>query len=202
MAKAFIVILIGLPIVELLVLYKVGSVIGVLPLLALLAGTTIAGCLLLRHQGMTVVRRAFEQLARDEAPVQSVVDAIGLTFAGVLFVLPGLLSDVAALLLLIPPVRRWLVTGLLLRTAFGWTMRDGRPDGQPGGRTGDRTAGGGPAGDGAPAGGRVIDGEFERLGERTIRPGPQDHPGQTDPHRPDGADPRRHDRKPGSPWRS
>ena len=177
MALALIIAVISLPILELLVLIKIGGAIGILPLLLLLVSMAVAGGLVLRHQGFSVARNAMEQLARNEPPVQSMIDGIGLTIAGVLFVIPGLISDVAGLLLLVPAIRRALIGRLIGGASVRWKVRKRRTNGNA-------------APDAAePArGGVVIEGEFERLEERTLRPER-------------GTNPNGKDTKDDSPWR-
>lgn len=202
MAIALLVIFILLPVLELLVLFKIGGWIGVLPLLALLAATAIAGGLLLRRQGLAAMRRALEQMARDEPPVQAMIDGIGLSLAGVLFILPGLISDVLGLLLLVPPLRRWLVLLLLGQAVWRWDVRGRAEEGGPR-RSGPRDdagtgRGNSPHQPGVPRDSQVIEGEFERLDERTIRPG-QAQPGPSG--RPDDPQNPGQNSKPTSPWR-
>ena len=168
MGLAVIAALIGFPIVELLVLIKVGGAIGILPLLLLLVATGVAGGLLLRHQGLAVLRRTLDQMARHEVPVDSMRDAIGLALAGFLLLLPGLISDVIGLLLLVPAIRRPVVgcmMGLSLRgpqTSKGHAARRGRANENGSARDGHSDQGAAV----------IIEGEFERVSERTLRPDP------------------------------
>ena len=137
MALALIAAVIVLPIVELMVLFKIGNAIGLLPLLFLLVAMALIGGLVLRRQGMVVARRALEQVSRNEPPVESMIDGIGLSLAGFLFILPGLLSDVAGLLLLVPAIRRPVVGRVLGLAVARWQPRgSGRGPGDPGGRPG------------------------------------------------------------------
>jgi UPF0716 protein FxsA len=182
MALALIIAVISLPILELLVLIKIGGTIGILPLLLLLVGMAIAGGLVLRHQGLALARQAMDQLARNEPPVQSMIDGIGLTLAGVLFLIPGLISDIIGLLLLVPALRRPLIGRLIGAATIRW---DGRKQSK-GSATSPDAAGQERAE--APRGGVVIDGEFERLEERTLRPGRGTSPNGQEP-------------KDDSPWR-
>lgn len=186
MLLASFVILVTLPVIELIVLFKVGGLIGFLPLLALLVVMALAGSFILRSQGIAAMQRGMAAMARGEPPVGPMVDGLGLGLAGFLLILPGFLTDIMGLALLVPPVRRWVVGRML---GFGrWTVatrgsagpaahRDS-PDAEevrgrarPGpDRSPDR-----PAAD--RGSGIVIDGEFERLGERTVRPGERRGPG-------------------------
>ena len=192
MALALVIAVIAFPILELVLMFKVGAAIGVVPLLLLLIGMAIVGGLLLRWQGLALARRAMDQLARNEVPVQSMIDGIGLSLAGFLFLLPGMISDALALLLLVPAIRRPLVGRLLGMAAARGKGASSRGDAWPPERPGPeaRDPHRSEASDGV-----VIDGEFERLEERTIRPGRA--PG----HDANGPDPSQRSEKNGSPWR-
>jgi len=60
-------------------------------------------------------RRILARLAASESPGQAVADGAILFLAGILLLLPGIMSDAAGLLLLIPPVRRLVVAWLKWR---------------------------------------------------------------------------------------
>lgn len=96
------------PLIEIAVFVKVAGALGLgaAVLLAILAG--VAGIWLLRRQGFATLNRARASIERGEAPVAEVFDGLCLLLAGGLLLLPGLLSDVLALLLLVPGLRAGL----------------------------------------------------------------------------------------------
>jgi UPF0716 protein FxsA len=104
----FLLLLLVIPLLEVAAFIAVGREIGIVATLLLLLAAGAAGTLLLRVQGLTTLMRARTRLAAGEPPVAEAFDGICLALAGVLLVLPGFLSDLMALLLLLPPVRRWL----------------------------------------------------------------------------------------------
>jgi UPF0716 protein FxsA len=157
-------ILIALPMVELALLIKTGQAIGVWATLGLVVGAGFLGAMILAHQGVNVVRRTQQALAQGRPPVAPVLDGVFLVMAGALLITPGFLSDALALLLLIPPVRRgvarWGVKELVKRAQVQLKATGGRIEGAPGD----------PPGRGGPAKGPIIEGEFERLGEKATGP--------------------------------
>jgi UPF0716 protein FxsA len=159
----------ALPILELALLIRTGQAIGFWPTLGLVVGAAVLGGAIMSRQGITVARRTREAVAMGRPPVGPVLDGAFLLLAGALFISPGFISDILALALLIPPVRqkvaRWCVRRLAERAhAQAKVYEAGR--------------GTGPSGTPPSAGGRVegpvIEGEFERLGEKARAP----HPGK------------------------
>src|SRR6187200_2213651 len=93
------------PIVEIAVIIQVGSWIGVLPTIALLLGVSIAGALLVKHQGLAVLHRVARDREEGQWPGQALVDGALILVAGVLLLVPGFVTDIVGLALLAPPVR-------------------------------------------------------------------------------------------------
>ncbi|MBK1643729.1 exlusion protein FxsA [Thiocapsa imhoffii] len=102
-------LLIGLPLIEIYVLIEVGSEIGALPTIGLSILTAVLGTWLVRHQGFGLLLRVREMTDRGEVPALEVLDGALLLIAGFFLLLPGFLTDAVGFLLLIPPLRRWMV---------------------------------------------------------------------------------------------
>lgn len=173
-------IFILVPLVELALLIKLGTVMGFWPTFAIVILTAVIGTSVLRHQGFRTMVRLNEAMARGEPPVKPVIDGAFVLLAGAFLLTPGLITDTVGLLLLIPAVRdhvaAWSLKYLLTRgglsaTGFGWSTGDTK------GRTnakrpeGPRTQSG-PGPDkprGEPGDGPIIEGEFERLDDTDSR---------------------------------
>lgn len=113
----FLAIFVAAPLVELYVLIEVGSVIGALPTIALSIFTAILGGYLVRTQGVAVLFRAREQLARREVPAFELAEGALLLLVGLALLLPGFITDTVGFLLLLPPLRRALILHWLRRYA-------------------------------------------------------------------------------------
>jgi len=102
-----------LPVLELAVLIAVGTWLGFWPTLALLLAGAAAGVLVLRHVGTTAIRRLRAGVSGGAPAAAGVprpaADPALAVVAGVLLIVPGFLSDVAGIALLVPPVRSLLV---------------------------------------------------------------------------------------------
>lgn len=105
------------PLIELAVLIKVGSAIGVLPTLLLLVATALLGSFLLRIAGVATAWRARERLARGELPEQEMLEGLMIAVGGGLLLLPGFISDIIGLLCILPITRRLMIRRVLQRAA-------------------------------------------------------------------------------------
>lgn len=115
---------VALPALELALLIELGSRIGAAPTLAIIVVTGVVGASLARRQGLGVVRDIQRETAAGRLPAAAVVDGAILLVAAALLVTPGVLTDAAGFLCLIPAFRRW-VRGLALRR-FERAVREGR----------------------------------------------------------------------------
>ncbi|HET9555494.1 MAG TPA: FxsA family protein [Actinomycetota bacterium] len=121
LAIAFIVI----PLAELAVLIAVGDVIGLVPTLVLLLVVSLAGAWLAKREGLAAWRRFNLALAEARVPTVEVADGAMILLAGALLLTPGFLTDVAGILLLLPPTRA-LARRLAPRLAERRLRRGGR----------------------------------------------------------------------------
>ncbi|GLK89143.1 FxsA family protein [Pseudomonas turukhanskensis] len=115
--RVFLFLFLLFPIIELAVLIKVGSAIGVLPTLLLVIGSAVLGSVLLRVAGVATAWRARERLARGELPEQEMLEGLLIAVGGGLLLLPGFISDIFGLLCLLPFTRRLIVGKLRKRAA-------------------------------------------------------------------------------------
>jgi UPF0716 protein FxsA len=101
-----------IPVAEIYVLVSVGGAIGVLPTVALVLLTALAGAHLARMQGLAVMMRIRENLAQGFMPAEELLDGLLIFLAGMTLLTPGFLTDIMGLLILLPATRnifkRWL----------------------------------------------------------------------------------------------
>jgi UPF0716 protein FxsA len=129
-AKWLLLALLALPFMELLVFIAVAQTIGFLWALALLLATSLAGAMVLRHAGGNHIARV--RVALGEGGLTALqADSVGtLTLlAGILLLIPGFITDILGLLLLLAPLRRAL--GVLLGLRPPPTSPDGVVDLEP-----------------------------------------------------------------------
>ncbi|GAA2120059.1 FxsA family membrane protein [Streptomyces synnematoformans] len=132
---------------ELWLLIMLASETGVLGVFAVLAGGLVLGAVVIKRAGRRAWRSLAEQLQQQQSGAAPPEDGRGrgsgngLTMlAGLLLMVPGLVTDAAGLLLLLPPVRalvRRRATRMIERSAAGRDLghvytqaRIRRPDGK------------------------------------------------------------------------
>ena len=94
------------PLVELWLLIRIGEAIGLLPTIALILVTGVAGASLARWQGVLCLQTMQKQIGDGKLPTDSLLDGLGILVAAAFLVTPGVLTDIVGFGLLIPPVRR------------------------------------------------------------------------------------------------
>ena len=103
---------IGLPLLELYILIKIGSYLGPFLTIALIIFSGLLGLLLARFEGLRTLHQIRQNLSQGILPAEEMLDSVLIFVGGVLFVVPGVITDFAALVLLIPFTRtifkRWL----------------------------------------------------------------------------------------------
>jgi len=122
--------IVGLIVAEVYVFVQAVHHLGVLATLALLLAISASGPWLVRRTGLGVWRRAQARLREGEVPGRELVDGVLLFAAGVLLTLPGFITGVIGVLLLLPPVRALVrmlgARSLARRVVVGeWTDRPG-----------------------------------------------------------------------------
>lgn len=153
------------PVVELALLIRIGGLLGLGPTLLIVIGTGAAGAWLARREGLRAWLAVRSELQGGQLPGESLVHALLILVAGVVLITPGVLTDIAGILLLVPPVRRGLIgrvrNGFSASIAAGSIQVVGGPGvgfsgrrGNFGARPGPRRAGQGGRGDRGGRGGR------------------------------------------------
>jgi UPF0716 protein FxsA len=111
------------PILELVILIRLGQFMGLWPTVALVLAAGFAGAALARFEGMRVLLEFQRELAAGRLPTRAAMDGICVMMGGVLLLTPGVLTDVAGLALLFPPTRRGIQWWMRRRLEKG--MADG-----------------------------------------------------------------------------
>ncbi len=120
-----ILFLLLLPALEIYLFIKIGAEIGALAVIVWLVGAAFFGVNILRYLGATAMLDAARQMQAGAAPAETLADALVKAIAAVLLIIPGFATDFLAIVLLIPPIRQFLLRRWLrkfaLKSSFGAT---------------------------------------------------------------------------------
>jgi len=107
------VVLLAWPLAEIAGFVLVGRAIGLWGTLGLVLGTGLLGALMIRGQGMTMLRRLSTEGREGRMPAAELVSGAMVVVAGILLMLPGFLTDIIGLALLVPFIRKliWSAIG-------------------------------------------------------------------------------------------
>ncbi|MFO7704558.1 MAG: FxsA family protein [Halopseudomonas sp.] len=94
-------LLLAIPFIELAGLILLGQAIGVGLTLLWVLGTIMLGIVVIKSQGWVMVQRLQMQMAQSGSPLVVLKSGMWGVLAGVLLVIPGVLTDAAALVCLI-----------------------------------------------------------------------------------------------------
>lgn len=106
-------------IVEVAALVAVGSAIGVLWTVLLLIAGSVVGTVLVRSQGKRIMDGLRAASRGERSPGGAVADGVLFAIGSVAMFVPGLVTTVFGLLLLLPPTR-WALRPLVLLAAAKW----------------------------------------------------------------------------------
>ena len=107
--NAVILFIIGIPLVEIYLLIKVGGIIGAFNTIFLIFFTAIMGVYFARLEGLNAVRSGFSQLVKNELPIYEIISGAALAFAALLLIMPGFLTDLVGFLLIVPVTRKFFI---------------------------------------------------------------------------------------------
>ena len=107
--NAVILFIIGIPLIEIYLMIKVGGVIGAFNTIFLIFFTAITGIYFARLAGLQTLKSGFDQLIRNEIPIYEIISGAALAFAALLLIIPGFLTDLFGFLLIIPVTRKFFI---------------------------------------------------------------------------------------------
>ncbi len=101
-----------IPLIELVILIKVGSYIGLWPTILIVVLTGIVGASLARYQGFIIVNKIRSDVSSGRVPARELIDGLLVLIGGIVLLTPGFLTDICGFILLIPLTRN-LIKGIV-----------------------------------------------------------------------------------------
>ena len=107
------VLIIGIPLIEIYLFIKIGSQIGAFNTVLLILTTAIVGVAYVRYEGFNTLKSGMSQLIKNEMPIYEIISGATLAFAAFLLIFPGFATDILGILLVIPITRK-LILGIFM----------------------------------------------------------------------------------------
>ena len=111
--NTFFLIFVGLPVIEIFLMIKIGDKIGAINTIGLILLTAVVGIFFARIQGIRTLRSGITNIYQNKVPIFELISGASIAFAALLLIVPGFLTDLIGFLLLIPYTRNLLFRKLL-----------------------------------------------------------------------------------------
>ena len=105
-----IILILGIPLIEIYLFIKVGSQIGALNTILLILSTAIVGIWYARYEGFNTLKSGMSQLVKNELPLYEIISGAAIAFAALLLILPGFATDIIGILLIFPLTRKVILS--------------------------------------------------------------------------------------------
>ena len=107
--NTLLLLIIGIPIIEIYLFIKIGSQIGAFNTISLIFLTAIVGVAYARHEGFNTLRSGISGLMKNQIPIYEMISGATLAFAAILLILPGFATDTLGILLVFPLTRKLFI---------------------------------------------------------------------------------------------
>tara|TARA_Y100000996_G_scaffold299824_1_gene237601 strand:- start:862 stop:1287 length:426 start_codon:yes stop_codon:yes gene_type:complete len=107
--NTLLILILAIPVMEIIVLIKIGAHIGALNTVLLIFTTAIIGIYFARLQGLSTLRAGFKNIYENRTPIYELFSGASIAIAAVLLIIPGFLTDVLGFTLLIPLTRNLII---------------------------------------------------------------------------------------------
>ena len=104
--STLLLLLIGIPLLEIYLFIKIGSQIGPFNTISLILITAFVGVIYARYEGFNTLKAGMSQLIKNEIPIYEILSGAALAFAAMLLILPGFATDILGFLIIFPITRK------------------------------------------------------------------------------------------------
>ena len=103
------ILIIGIPLIEIYLFIKIGSQIGAFNTVLLILITAVVGVAYVRYEGFNTLKSGIGQLVKNELPIYEILSGATLGIAAFLLILPGFATDIMGILLVVPFTRKLIL---------------------------------------------------------------------------------------------
>ena len=104
--NSFFLLFIGLPVLEIYLMIKMGTKIGALNTIALIFLTAIIGVYFAKLQGIQTLKSGMVNLYQNKIPAFEILSGASIAIAAFLLIIPGFFTDTIGFLILLPYTRQ------------------------------------------------------------------------------------------------
>jgi len=108
--NTLLLIIIGLPILEITLMIKIGQQIGAFNTILIIFFTATVGIYYAKKEGINTIKLGMTSLYKNQIPIYEMLSGASIAIAAVLLILPGFISDVIGFMLLVPFTRKIIIT--------------------------------------------------------------------------------------------
>ena len=113
--NTLLLILIGIPAIEIFVMIKIGQNIGALTTVSLIFLTAIVGIYFAKIAGLNTLRSGVYNLYKNKVPLFEIFSGASIALAALLLIFPGFITDTFGFLLLIPFTRKIIIKSFMTK---------------------------------------------------------------------------------------
>ena len=107
--NTLLLIVIGLPILEITLMIKIGQQIGAFNTVLIIFFTAFVGIYYAKIEGMNTIKSGMTNLYKNKIPLYEMISGASIAIAATLLILPGFISDTIGFFLLIPFTRKIMI---------------------------------------------------------------------------------------------
>ena len=111
--NSLLLLIIGLPILEISVMIKIGQQIGTFNTILIIIFTAIVGIYYAKVEGLNTIKAGMVNLYKNRIPFYEILSGASIAMAAILLILPGFISDAIGFLFLIPTTRKIIINSWL-----------------------------------------------------------------------------------------
>jgi UPF0716 protein FxsA len=111
--NTLLILIIGLPILEITLMIKIGQQIGAFNTILIIFFTAIVGIYYAKVEGINTIKSGMTNLYQNKIPFYEVLSGASIALAAILLILPGFISDTVGFFLLIPFTRKIIINSWL-----------------------------------------------------------------------------------------
>jgi len=115
--NSLLLLIVGLPILEIAVMIKIGQQIGTFNTIFIIFFTAIVGIYYAKVEGLNTIKSGMVNLYKNKIPFYEILSGASIAIAAILLILPGFISDTIGFFFLIPFTRK-IIINLWLKNKY------------------------------------------------------------------------------------